>query len=86
MLPDHIPVVLSAAKDLTERSDADRVAGVRSFAALRMTVNKNQASGSSIPNPTLVVLSAAKDLPERSDTDRVAGARFFAALRTTAHG
>ncbi|CAN5455316.1 hypothetical protein BH10PSE6_BH10PSE6_47740 [soil metagenome] len=32
-----ILVVLSVAKDLTERSDTDRVAGVRSFATLRTT-------------------------------------------------
>jgi hypothetical protein len=30
-------VILSAAKDLTERSDTGRGAGVRSFAALRTT-------------------------------------------------
>ena len=33
-------VILSAAKDLTERSDTDRVAGARSFAALRTTGSK----------------------------------------------
>jgi len=32
-----ILVILSAAKDLTERSDTDGVAGVRSFASLGTT-------------------------------------------------
>jgi hypothetical protein len=32
-----ILVILSAAKDLTERSDTGRIAGVKSFAALRTT-------------------------------------------------
>ena len=32
-------VILSAAKDLTERSDTVRVAGARSFAPLRTTKN-----------------------------------------------
>jgi hypothetical protein len=34
---DKILVILSAAKDLAERSDTGRAAGVRSFAALRAT-------------------------------------------------
>ena len=34
---DKILVVLSAAKDLAERSNTGRVAGVRSFATLRTT-------------------------------------------------
>ena len=38
-----ILVILSAAKDLTERSDTGRVAGVRSFAALRTTGVRTQA-------------------------------------------
>ena len=33
----HASVILSEAKDLAERPDTDRVAGVRSFAALRTT-------------------------------------------------
>jgi len=35
-----ILVILSAAKDLTERTGAGRGAGVRSFAALRTTGKK----------------------------------------------
>jgi hypothetical protein len=38
-------VILSAAKDLTERSDTDRVAGARSFAALRTTGKRDDLSG-----------------------------------------
>jgi hypothetical protein len=37
MFPALILVILSAAKDLTERSDMGRVADVRSFAPLRTT-------------------------------------------------
>ena len=36
-VPSLVLVVLSVAKDLTERSDTGRVAGVRSFATLRTT-------------------------------------------------
>ncbi len=35
---ESLPVVLSEAKDLTERSDMVRVAGVSSFASLRFYV------------------------------------------------
>jgi hypothetical protein len=37
-------VILSAAKDLTERSDTGPVADVRSFAALRTTERRTRAS------------------------------------------
>jgi hypothetical protein len=38
--PSRLLVILSATKDLAERSDTGRAAGVRSFAALRTTANE----------------------------------------------
>ncbi len=46
MLPTVILVILSAAKDLTERPGAGGVAGVRSFAALRTTEERLRAKRS----------------------------------------
>ena len=37
-----VPVILSAAKDLTERLDTGRVAGVRSFAEARRLLRATQ--------------------------------------------
>ena len=63
MSPTLIPVILSAAKDLAERSDTDRVAGVRFFASLR-TTGKRVLFNTRKSTRILVILSAAKDLTE----------------------
>ena len=76
------PILVILSKDLTEQSDTGRVAGVRSFAALR-TTGKRVPFNTRKLTRTLVILNAAKDLADRSDTARVAGVRSFAALRTT---
>ena len=56
-------VTLSAAKDLTDRSDTGLVAGARSFAPLRTTGKKVPFNTRKLTR-TLVILSAAKDLAE----------------------
>ena len=44
-LPTLTPVILNAAKDLAERPDTVRVAGARSFAALRTTRKRSGLPG-----------------------------------------
>jgi hypothetical protein len=51
-----ILVIPSVAKDLTERSDTDRVAGVRSFAPLRATEERRSEAWRAAfdtPSPSL---------------------------------
>src|SRR4051812_7699304 len=64
------PVILSAAKDLTERSDTGRVAGVRSFAEPRRLLRATQDDRKEVQHEKLDTSGCSSTIPIQEELGR----------------